>query len=101
MGMCCNADITVGIAAELGWSISEKIRVNQRALSCVICSEYAASAGDPIVRKKARTSSSGSVPRRHPVSTSKANSTQQKQRAYLPHQMGFEKSAQSMVCTTS
>ena len=24
MGMCCNADIAVGMALELGWSISEK-----------------------------------------------------------------------------
>ena len=60
IGMCWNAEITVEIAYELGYLRFKNALLSQRLLRWVIWREYAASAGDPIVIKKLRTSSSGS-----------------------------------------
>ena len=60
IGTCWKAEKTVEMALELGYFRSRNALLSQRALRCVTCSEYAASAGDPIVMKKFRTSSRGS-----------------------------------------
>jgi hypothetical protein len=70
MGTCWKAVIAVGIILELGKFTPENALESHCVLRRMICREYTARAGDPMVMKKARMSSNWSTQVRQAQSTS-------------------------------